>query len=307
MQALKKIILQTLQTAAHAKSPEAETDLILFYLLKNEGLELDKLSDLTTQEPAITALLASDAKDRIQAEALQIATTRAQGTPLQQVLGVQYFYDHEYKVSNAVLIPRPETEILIHIAIQYLQDKFGSEDFTFAELGLGSGILSTEILAHLDNGEGFASEWSEAAILIAKENLSNIIGPDWEGHLEIIKPTSRHEGFEIFLAQAPFDLIISNPPYVARTDQIEDEVLKHEPDEALFPELNHGAENPNFFYESFLIHHHQLLKPDGLALFEIPHERAEELLALFHHAGLKDSVLVDDLTGRPRVLIAPMG
>jgi release factor glutamine methyltransferase len=80
--------------------------------------------------------------------------------------------------------------------------------------------------------------------------------------------------------------------------------MRHEPHLALFPKAVGERENPNFFYESFLTHSKELLKPDGIALFEVPHERAEAILHSFINAGFSKSHLLNDLTGRPRVLQA---
>ena len=272
-ESLYQKILTVLSSAPNAKSPEAEARLILQH----------------TQD---------------ENEALEIAKERLSGEPLQHILGTQYFYDHEYLVNADVLIPRPETEILIHVAIQTLKEKFGDEAFTFAELGLGSGILSTELLAHFPNAKGVASDASAAAIAVAKINLEEILGTHSTNRLTILQTSAVNEGFEIFKSHGPFDLVISNPPYVSRKDEIEAEVFNHEPHSALFPHAAGGVENADFFYENFIEHSASILKEDGLALFEIPHERALTLQTKFVEAGFAEPFLIPDLTDRPRVLFA---
>ncbi len=295
MQALRNSILSLLKTS-FSKSPEAETELILLSVLKVGHPELRSLTDLKLA--SITP--STEEKSR----ALKIAQSRAAGVPLQHLIGSQYFYLHEYSVNASTLIPRPETEVLIDSAIQWIEQNLAENRFNFAELGLGSGIISIEILSRFKDSRGVASEASGEAILLAKENLETIIGPDFNSRFEIIPVAGFGAGFEVFSHLAPFDLILSNPPYLSQDDEIEIEVAKHEPETALFPLPGTPSPDPNFFYLSFLENFRVLLKPGGAVFFEIPHERASFLLQAFKNAGLNQSCLIPDLTGRPRVLMA---
>ncbi|NDG85306.1 MAG: peptide chain release factor N(5)-glutamine methyltransferase [Proteobacteria bacterium] len=289
MQALKEQVLSILRASAHSKSPEAECERILFYVLREKRASIQELGDLARMS------IQPDESERVRV--IKIAQERSEGRPLQHLLGFQYFYSHDYRVDASTLIPRPETEILIDETIRATQARFGARPFRFAELGLGTGILSCEILSHFPEAVGMASECSEGAIDLARRNLREVAGEQGPRRLKILK-TRPSDGFEVFAPEGPFELVLSNPPYVSRSDEIDTEVLTHEPGSALFPESD-----PSFFYWNFLAHASALLAPGGLGFFEIPHERAEEIEQRFLQSGLGDVRLVPDLTGRPRVLV----
>ena len=295
---LKKEILSIFSQANHKKSPEAEANLILIYSFKSAYPYIEKLSDITmTPSPEITAM------------AINMANERVKGTPLQHITQNQFFFEHDYGVNNHVLIPRPETEILLTEALKYIQNNFKEKPFRFFELGLGSGILSAELLSRFRQATGIASEVSHQAIAIARSNLDRTLNSsNWDTRFSIIEPADTHIGFEVFEDYTPADLIISNPPYVSVHDEIEEEVLKHEPHLALFPSLGGlglEKENPSFFYENFLYHHKKIMKPTGMAFFEVPHERAQAIAHEFNNANFQVN-LIHDLTNRPRVLIAKL-
>jgi release factor glutamine methyltransferase len=296
MLSLKARIIAILDTSKDAKSSEFEADLILFHAFRAQNPRIHNLSELRIQNPESTP--------EIEADAIRLAEARAQGLPLQHLIGNQFFFEHEYFVNDSTLIPRPETEILVSETIQWLEKKFGDEPFSFLELGLGSGVISGEVLARFKNARGVASEINPLAIALARQNLERILGASFDERFQIMEPGDESTGFEIFLDKGPFDVVLSNPPYLSVKDEIEMEVIKHEPHLALFPKTNGDQENPNHFYESFLIHAKQLLKPDGISFFEIPHERALTLLHSFQNAGFSNSRLINDLTGRHRVLQA---
>ena len=302
---LKKKILDYFSEHGHEKSPEAEVKLILFNAFRNKYQVLNKFSELFTEKSAAKFPLTQE----IEEDAMRMASERIKGIPLQHITGNQFFFEHDYSVNSHVLIPRPETEIIISNIIDHIKKTWMNTPFRFAELGLGSGILSTEVLSHFKKSIGIASEISSQAIAMARQNLDTIIGVgNWEDRFSIIEPGDTHIGFEVFEEYRPMDIIFSNPPYVSVNDEIENEVLRYEPHTALFPMIgaaNEGEkENPNYFYENFLSHHHKILKPDGIAFFEIPHERADAIQHEFQNAGFSKIGLVDDLTGRPRLLIA---
>jgi len=299
MQALRERVLSILKSSASAKSPEAEAEQILFHVARMSNHSLQKPSDLSTHSAPLgmSEVL----------EAIHIAENRAQGVPLQHLLGYQFFYSHEYAVDSSTLIPRPETEILIDEAIRHLQDSSVHETFRFAELGLGSGILSCELLSHFSRSSGVASELQPAAIELARKNLHTIIGSDFDTRLEILRVNESTLGFEIFLDHGPFDLILSNPPYLSPGDEVEGEVRSHEPHSALFPMRKAEPLEASFFYRNFIEHAPHLLRPGAAVFFEVPHERALEILRLFETSGFTAPRLVQDLTGKPRVLAAKWG
>jgi release factor glutamine methyltransferase len=287
--------LRLIQNEICQQLPEAEARLILFYAIRKSGVDLKGLSDLNGD-------LNPDTKnidfDHLLPEIQSIVTQRLSGLPLQHIIGKQFFYEHEYTVSPDVLIPRPETEILVEEIISYLNKKIVEgtvqPSFRFAELGLGSGVISCEILSAFPSSHSTASEASLSAQTIAKINLETIVGPLYKNRISILS-AEQSSAFEIFKGQQ-FDLIVSNPPYLSVHDEIETDVIQHEPYLALFP-FNH----PNYFYENFSECGLSLLKSGGAAFFEIPHERADSIQSLFNPKHFT-SEIISDLTGRPRVL-----
>ncbi len=305
---LEEALTRALSKSREVGSPASEARLILFHVLRKAGAPLTRLTEIES----------APATESLHREAMEIALARTQGRLLQHLIGYQFFLNHEYVVSPAVLIPRPETEILATQAIECARSMSRQQGAVrFAELGLGSGILSCELLAAIPGASGVASEASPEAVAIAKVNLHSILGAEKSGptrsgaqsssataappagfdqRLQILMTPSKETGFEVFLPHAPFDLVISNPPYVAPGDEIEAQVLREEPHAALF-----ALSSVNAFYESFATHGRALLRPGGRAFFEIPHERVEVLCSLFHGAGFHAEILLD-LTGRPRIL-----
>ncbi len=289
MQTLKERVLLILRSSPHSKSPEAECERIFFEVLRKTRTNIRHPRDLIS----LTTQPAREEESQI----LHLARERAAGRPLQHLLGHQFFYSREYRVDSSTLIPRPESEVLVDEAIHWARARFGDRPFRFAELGLGSGALSGEILSHFPAASGVASEVSQDAIALARSNLGRSLA-----RISILEPRTPCEGFAVFEAHAPFDLVISNPPYLSRADEIDAEVLAHEPESALFPAF--PDEQPSFFYLDFLARASKILAPGGAVFFEIPHERADEIHSCFLHSPLVHVKLIPDLTGRFRVLSA---
>ncbi len=274
----------------------AEVDLIVFDLARRHYPDkIKKPTDLALN-PDVLDLLYAKADHRT--EGFRLAQRRATGRPLQHILGYQFFFEHEYIVTPDVLIPRPETEILIDSFLKKFTPP-ASGEFRFAELGLGSGIISAEILNYYPKAKGVATEAHFPAIEVSIKNLAQVVGKSFMERLKITLAPSPETGFEIFLEDGPFDVVFSNPPYVAKTDRIEGEVRRHEPHIALFP----PKEDPNYFYKNFCTHAPKILKRGGVALFELPHERALDIGTFFkdqHHFSQVETLL--DLNQRPRIL-----
>jgi release factor glutamine methyltransferase len=229
-----------------------------------------------------------------------VARTRAQvrrrlaGEPLQYILGVQSFLGHEYRVGPQVLVPRPETEFVISESLSLLKELDPRLGF---EVGLGSGVLSIELLRALPHLRMHATEVSLEAQQIAKQNALLHLGECWRERLEIITPTDALEVGRAFQGRA--DFLISNPPYLKEGDEISPEVLRYEPRQALIPENG----DPLYFYRSIAESASRLLHPRGMAVLEIAHERADAIIQLLQ-AAFEHVECRNDLTSRPRLLIA---
>jgi release factor glutamine methyltransferase len=231
-------------------------------------------------------------------------TRRLAGEPLQYITGRQVFLNHEYQVGPGVLIPRPETEVLVESVLTKLRRLDTDLPIRGFELGLGSGIISIELLSQLDCLQMKATDVSLVlskapfARIYAQINAENILGVNYRDRLEIVEIVNPDLTLEP-VSGDKFDFIVSNPPYVDRADEVALDVLTHEPHGALYP-LEQGS---NFFYEALARLAPQCLKPGGFIALEIPHQRAEPLRNLFEASFVKVE-MIKDLTSRNRVLIA---
>jgi len=223
---------------------------------------------------------------------LVLAGMRAQGFPLQHALGFQIFLDHEYEVNASTLIPRPETEVLVTEVIQALK-----LPVLGIEIGLGTGVISIELLHRFTGLKMRASELSVPAQALARKNAVRILGDD--SRIEVLTPKDASDVLGPFSGTRA-DFIVSNPPYLdaESAEEVDEEVLQHEPRAALFPE----GGDPLHFYRQIASGAADLLSPGGQVFLEVAHERAEATKALFQAPWR--CRLINDLAGRPRVLIA---
>jgi release factor glutamine methyltransferase len=228
--------------------------------------------------------------------------SRAEGKLLQHFTGVQVFLDHEYQVGPDVLVPRPETEVLLVSAAAELLGNQVTPSLGM-EIGIGSGILSIELLVRFPGLRMFASEVSPEARKRAQENALQILGDGPKGQqrlkiLPALDPSDVWEAFSSEVTPGSADFVISNPPYLIQGEGIEPEVAMYEPHVALFA----PAKDPLYFYRKIAEQASNFLKPRGFAFAEMPHERASEIGALFSHASW-DVHLIEDLNQRQRVLV----
>ncbi len=208
--------------------------------------------------------------------------------PIQYILGETWFRDLKFSVSEAVLIPRPETEEIIDIAIKLKPNNF-------LDLGTGSGCIAISLNKELTNSKGFAIDISNEALKIAKQNNQNI-GTNISFHIaDILK-------FKNPFKIGKFELIISNPPYVKKNEipEIRKNVLAFEPDIALFVE----NDDPLIFYSKIAEIGLVSLEKGGHILVEINSYLGKETKELFDLAGYKNTQIIKDFFGRDRFVIA---
>jgi release factor glutamine methyltransferase len=233
---------------------------------------------------------------------ISFANRRAHGEPLQYLLGYQYFLNHEYEVDASVLIPRPETEILVYEVTQTLKRQF-EQPKVGIEIGIGSGCVSIELLKLFPTLLMIGTDTSAPAAAVASKNASKILGPEFADRFNIRITQNASEVFEPldtaeWLRSGRADFIVSNPPYLAEVSEAETEVVKHEPRSALFAPDG----DPLYFYRKIVEGAEAFLKPSGYVFFECPHERIDRIGALFGPDWKVDGF--KDLNDRPRVIRA---
>jgi release factor glutamine methyltransferase len=217
---------------------------------------------------------------------------RANGIPLQYITGHQEFWGLDFIVTPAVLIPRPETEHLVESALGLIRESRAGRS-RIIDVGTGSGCIILSVAHEVKEVELHAVDISPAALEVARENAER---------LQMTERVTFHESDLLtnFLgAPGYFDFVLSNPPYVGRSeaDKVQREVREHEPEVAVF-----GGERGLDVYERLIPQAHQVLKPGGYLLLEIGYSIEEPVRHLLE--GWTDVEAVPDLQGIPRVIIA---
>jgi release factor glutamine methyltransferase len=217
---------------------------------------------------------------------------RLAGEPVARILGCKEFWSLELRISPATLVPRPETETVVETALAAI-DAGGprTRPLRIADLGTGSGALLLALLSELPNAFGVGTDISEDALHVADDNARRL-------------GFSRAAFAACDMATAlrgPFDLIVSNPPYVASADiaTLAPEVRDFDPHAAL-----DGGPDGLDAYRAFAAAVPPLLAADGVAVVELGIGQAPAVGALFLERGLTPSAPRRDLAGVPRALLA---
>ena len=207
--------------------------------------------------------------------------------PLSHLVGFEYFYDRKYKVTKDVLSPRMETEELIYKVIEYVKAS-NKNKFKILDLCTGSGIIAITLKKELEqvSVDVIASDISEEAIEVAKENAQS-----HDATIKFIKS-------DIFNnIDDKFDIIVSNPPYIDRKDEVtmQDNVLKYDPHLALFAE-----EEGMYFYRKIIEQANDYLNKNGVIFFEIGYDQKDKIIKLADLNGYSAEVY-KDINGRDRM------
>lgn len=228
--------------------------------------------------------------------------------PVQYVLGHTEFYGRTFKVDPAVLIPRPETELLCRDAIKLgmrvyrMRSPYGknAEPVRILDLCTGSGCIAWTMALSIPGSRVTAVDISDAALEVAA-------GQDFASELksketfkpEFIKADVLDSEQEIELG--PFDMVLSNPPYImeAEKEDMRRNVLEYEPESALFV----PDDDPLLFYRSIARWSQRFMSPDGVGLSEVNETLARQTETVFKAAGYAHTEIVRDLSDKNRYII----
>jgi release factor glutamine methyltransferase len=230
---------------------------------------------------------------QLQAERFRaLVRRRASREPLQYILGTQAFWKHEFLVTPAVLIPRPETELLVEASLELLRHV---ERPLVVDLGTGSGCIALSLAFERPDAEVHATDVSKPALAVASENARRL---GLEGrvvfhHGDLLEPVAHLAG--------QIDLVVSNPPYVdpADRDSLAPEVRDHEPQMALLPPGDAFS-----LYRRLAPAAAAALRPGGALALEVSPLVAEAVVGLLANAGFEHPVVRCDLAGHARVVCA---
>ena len=222
-----------------------------------------------------------------------ILTDLAQGKPLQHIMGKADFYGNKFMVNAHTLIPRPETEELVHLILQDYKNK---HNLKVIDIGTGTGCIPITLDVHLSEADIWAVDISERAIEVAKQNNDNL-----QRKVQFILADILEWEF-LFSSPQAYDVIVSNPPYITPQEmqEMHNNVLNYEPHTALFVEES----APLLFYDyisDFALYH---LKEDGSLYFEINQYLSQQTAELIRKKGFKQVDIFKDINGVDRMIRA---
>lgn len=285
--------------AARAPSHTLAAELLLMHVLGRDRTWLYSHPEVAIEPVAVEQYLI-------------LIERRAAGEPTQYLTGKQEFWGLEFEVNPAVLIPRPETEHVIEVALERLGPRglkidlrtgFPSAPLRVADVGTGSGCIAVALARELPRATIIATDISAPALEVARRNANRHGVPDRIRFIETdLLESLSHESRVTSHGSRPFDLIVSNPPYVARDDanSLPREVREHEPHAALF-----GGNTGTEIYIRLITQAHSLLSCGGTLVLELGYNSAPYVSALLTDQNRWTQVrITKDLAGIPRVIAA---
>ncbi len=276
MQDIQSALTEACQLLANSsESPELDADVLLCKILEKNRSYLR-----TWPKKQLHA------QQRLQFKAL--IKQRQQGTPIAYITGGREFWSRDFKVTPDVLIPRPDTELLIELCLPLIKKE---KSCKIIDLGTGSGIIAITLASERPHAQILAVDSSEAALKIAKQNAD-------KHHCRTVR-FAQSDWFEE-IADKDFDIVISNPPYIASDDpHLQQGDLRFEPQAALVAQDN-GLKDISQIAEAACKH----LKPTGFLLIEHGFRQQAQVQAIFESFGYANIETHFDLAGQPRVTCA---
>ena len=264
--------------AGGVEEAEADARVLIGYALHLDRARLIAQSDRILEAREVTVISA-------------LATRRLRREPVSRIVGQKEFWSLPISVTPDVLVPRPETETVVEAALDFvIRSGLRLEKLRVLDIGTGSGALLLAMLNELKNAVGTGTDVSSAALDVARANAARC-RLDSRCNFVVCDIATGVEG--------PFDLVVSNPPYIAH-DEIETlapEVRDYDPQVAL-----DGGQDGLDAYRSIAGDAKRILAPGGRLFVELGAGQNEEVRSLFTKAGLSPGIPRKDLAGIPRVL-----
>jgi release factor glutamine methyltransferase len=266
-------------TSRDVGSPRMNAELLLMFVL-----DCDRAYFFAHPERELTA--------HEEARYIEVVNERARGVPAQYIVGHQEFWGLDFIVNPSVLIPRPETEHLIETVVELAKSHPPSATpFKMIDVGTGSGAIALALAKEFPSAEVHATDISAEALEVARANAARLRFDAVQFHQsDVLADIAR---------DATFDFVVSNPPYVALTEEnkVQDVVKKFEPRVAVFAGT-HGLD----IIRRLIPQSREALRPGGWLLMEIGYSMSEAVMQLL--SDWSDVHAVPDLQGIPRVIVA---
>ena len=210
--------------------------------------------------------------------------------PVQYIIGTAEFAGMDFEVSDAVLIPRPETEELV----DWIASEVG-DSASILDVGTGSGCIAIALSRAVNGSSVWALDISAEALAVARRN-----GAKYAPDVRFIEGDALSDFSALFAEK--FDVVVSNPPYIPDSDSrlMRRNVTDYEPYTALFVPDN----DPLLFYRSIARTALRMLKAEGKIYFEIYESLADEMQRMLHDEGYEEIVVREDFRGKPRMICA---
>lgn len=255
--------------------PRLEAELLVAHALGLTRLQLF----LRLDQPVLEAEVA---------RARELLVRRGKHEPVAYITGSREFYGRAFAVASGVLVPRPETELLVDLALARAKD-FG-RPVSFLDIGTGSGCIAVTLAKELEGSTGVALDLSARALEIARANAATHAAT-----LEFVEG----DGPEVLVGRGPFELVVSNPPYIPPEERasLAPDVREHEPALALFT----PPHDPDHWLRRLLGPGLSLVAAGGSLLVELGHKQGPRALELALATG-RSAKLHKDFGGIERVL-----
>jgi len=278
---------EALKSSVKKLEGRVDTPILDAQVILGHVLKVDRLYLITNRDRKLTNEEYRAFQDMIE--------KRLNGVPVQYIVKNQEFMGFDFYVEEGVLIPRPDTEILVEKVLSYAVEK---RRYTIVDIGTGSGAISISLGRYIRDSYIYAIDIEDKAIGIAKKNAERL---GVINKIEFLKG-SIFEPLEGLGLHGKVDILVSNPPYIPsrEIDKLQIEVSRYEPRIAL-----DGGEDGLDFYREIIDKAHVYLKPGGLLALEIGYDQGERVTELLKRKGCYNSIeITKDLAGFDRVVTA---
>lgn len=260
-------------------SPRLDSEVILGYCIKK-----DKLYIYTNPG----TVLAPEEEEHY----FKLIERRAQGEPVQYITGSQEFMGLDFFVKPGVLIPRPDTEILVEKVLEEIKN---IKEPVIADVGCGSGAIAVSLAAYKKDAIVYAADIMDTPLEVTELNAKK---NNVDSRVFVVK-SDMLKGFPEQL-KGKLDVIVSNPPYIM--DRVIPTLMKEVRDFEPYSALS-GGDDGLYFYREIIKGSPEFLKNDGIIAFEIGYDQAEAVESLLKDGGFHNVKCIKDLAGRDRVVI----
>lgn len=254
-------------------------------LLLEELLDVDRIYIYTHGEEEVS----EDIVDKF----LILMEKRSKGYPIQYIINKKEFMGLEFYVEDGVLIPRPDTEILVEYVLSYIDNVYGNKEINILDLGIGSGAIGLSIAHYKKKTNVYGVDISDIALKVANINKEKF-------NLKNVQLLKGNLFQAINNLGEKFHIITSNPPYIAKDTigTLQEEVKSYEPIKAL-----DGGEDGLDLYRRIIPESRKHLVEDGLLILEIGYDQREQIEKMMIDEGFEDIETLKDLQGLNRVVL----